>query len=105
MKHYNSYFLNNKKIVMDFKFFENDIFFQIFKMNLNKIVWKKIKIKKNIFWRIFQKYSRNVSPKVITKAVQKQAGVACIILFTPLTFNALEAELCHGFITNSLGLH
>ncbi len=38
MKHYNSYFLNSKKIVMDFKFFENDIFFQIFKMNLNKIV-------------------------------------------------------------------
>jgi hypothetical protein len=26
---------------MDFNFFENDIFFQIFNMNLNKMVWKK----------------------------------------------------------------
>jgi hypothetical protein len=41
---------------MDFNFFEDDIFCQIFNMNLNKIIWnffQKIKI-------FFQEYSKNI---------------------------------------------
>jgi len=34
---------------MDFNFFENDIFYQSFNMNLDEIIWSKFKIKKNIF--------------------------------------------------------
>jgi hypothetical protein len=35
------------------------------------------------FSKIFQEYSRNISPKAVTKVVKKQANVACVILFTP----------------------
>jgi hypothetical protein len=56
---------------MDFNFFENDIL----NMNLNKIVrrisLKNLKIVLMIFSRIFQKYSKNISPKVVTRAVKK----------------------------------
>jgi hypothetical protein len=52
---------------MDFKFFENDIFYQIFNMNLNKIVWR---IFLNTFSRIFQEYFLNISPKAVTKAIK-----------------------------------
>jgi len=60
---------------MDFNFFLNDIFYQIFNMNLNKIIWR--------FFLNFQEYSRNISPKAITNVVKTQAGVAHAILFAP----------------------
>jgi hypothetical protein len=64
-------------------FFENGIFWQILNMNLNKIVWKKIRIFSKIFLKtfskIFQEYSKNISPK----AIKKQVGVAHVISFAP----------------------
>jgi hypothetical protein len=72
---------------MDFNFFENDIFYQSFNMNLDEIIWSKFKkILKDflkIFSRIFEKYSRDISPKTIIEVVKKQAGVAHIIAFAP----------------------
>jgi len=41
----------------------------------------KIFSKKNS--RTFQEYPKNISPKVVTKAINKQAGVACVIPFAP----------------------
>jgi hypothetical protein len=44
-----------------------------------------------IFWRIFQKYLKNIAPKEITKVVKKQAGVVHVILFTTI--------FCYDFIS------
>jgi hypothetical protein len=42
-----------------------------------------------IFSRKFKEYSKNISQKIITKAIKKQAGVACVIPFSPtFIFNA-----------------
>jgi len=38
--------------------------------------------KKNLL-KIFEKYSKNIFPKVVTKVVKSQVGVACVILFAP----------------------
>jgi hypothetical protein len=40
---------------------------------------------KNYFliWKEFQEYSKNISPKTVTKVVKKQAGVTCVIPFAP----------------------
>jgi hypothetical protein len=43
-----------------------------------------------IFSKIFQKYSKNISPKVVTKVVKKQIGVAHVILFTSKPFTCEE---------------
>jgi hypothetical protein len=48
-----------------------------------KIFKKKFKDFFDIFKRIFQEYSRNISPKTITKAIKKQVGVARVIPFAP----------------------
>jgi len=45
--------------------------FQSFNMNINKIVWRNFKSFKKKIQQFFQKYSRNISPKLITKAVKK----------------------------------
>jgi hypothetical protein len=37
----------------------------------------------SFFRKSIQKYSRNISPKAITKAIKKQMGVPHIILFAP----------------------
>jgi hypothetical protein len=65
-----------KELIDGFEFFENDIFYQIFNINLNKNNMKKIRF-------FFQKYFRNICKKIITKVVKKLAGVAHVILFTP----------------------
>ncbi len=68
---------------MDLNFFENDIFYQNFNINLNKIVWiyflKKLKTFLKMFPRIFQEYSRNLSQKVVTKVIKKKANVSHVI--------------------------
>jgi hypothetical protein len=59
---------------MDLNFFENDIFCQIFYINLNKIVWLyffNFKDFSKTNSRIFQEHSRNISQKAITKAIKK----------------------------------
>ncbi len=62
---------------MDVNFFENDIVYQIFNINHNKIVWKIINFfkKSKNSSKIFQEYSKNVSHKAVRKVVQKQVGV------------------------------
>jgi hypothetical protein len=40
---------------MDFNFFENDVIYQIFNMNLNQIVWRIFFLNLNIFSKIFSK--------------------------------------------------
>ncbi len=71
---------------MDLILFENDIFCQIFNINLNTFVGRNILTFKNIFSmifsRIFQKYFRNIFQKAITNVVKKQVGVVLVILFT-----------------------
>jgi hypothetical protein len=44
---------------MDLNFFENDIFCQIFNINLNEIVWIKFLRLFKIFSKTFQKYTKN----------------------------------------------
>jgi hypothetical protein len=57
---------------MDSNFFENDIFYQIFHMKLNKIIWL---YKKTFFQEYFSKSSH--------KNNKKQVGVICVIPFAP----------------------
>jgi hypothetical protein len=64
IKHYNTCFYVVKELIDGFEFFENDIFYQIFNIKLNKHNMKKIRI---FFSRNFQKYFRNISKKIITK--------------------------------------
>jgi hypothetical protein len=68
---------------MDFNFFENDIFCQIFNMNLNKMIWRIFlkDFKEN--QKTFQEYSKNISPKAVTKLVSKLVGVVHVIPFAP----------------------
>jgi len=54
VKHYNIYFLIVKGLVNGFDFFLNDIFYQIFNINLNKFVWRISFNFLKIFSRIFQ---------------------------------------------------
>jgi hypothetical protein len=62
-------------------FLKITFFVQIFDINLNKIVWKKIKNLKDSFKDFFKEYFKNISLKGITKIVKKQGGVAHAILF------------------------
>jgi hypothetical protein len=65
-------------------------------MNFNKqyedCFIKKIKYFFEEFSKIFQEYSRKISPKVITKTVKKHVGVACVILFAPRRQTSITIE-------------
>jgi len=60
---------------MDLNCFENDIFCQIFNINLNKTVgrnfFNSLKIFLKNFSRIFQEYFSNIFQKAITEAIKK----------------------------------
>jgi NAD-dependent SIR2 family protein deacetylase len=49
---------------MDLIFFENDIFCQIFNINLNEIVWNFFK---RTFWTFFQEHFKNILRKLPSK--------------------------------------
>jgi hypothetical protein len=49
---------------MDFNFFENDISYQTFNMNLNKIVWRLFKNIPKIFYEYFPKSNHTSSHKI-----------------------------------------
>jgi len=57
---------------------------------LSKYYYKKIMILKDFFksfFTNFQKYSWNISPTVVTKAIKKQVGVVHAILFALMELN------------------
>jgi len=71
--------------------FENDIFYQIFNMKRNKIVWNFLLKKFKDFPKDFFK---NISPKVIIKAIKKETSVAHVIPFAPLRICPWFASTC-----------
>jgi hypothetical protein len=58
---------------MDFNFFENEIFCQIFNMNLNKNNMKIFKKNLKMFWKLFQENSKNILGIFSQKQSQKQS--------------------------------
>jgi hypothetical protein len=48
------------------------------------MIFLNLKIHSKTFSKIFQEYSRNISPKVITKVVKEQASVVHVISFAPM---------------------
>jgi hypothetical protein len=60
---------------LDLNFFENIFFRQNFNIKFYKIIRRKFIFLKNIFSKIFsiifQKYSKNISQKIVAKAVKK----------------------------------
>jgi hypothetical protein len=63
-------------------FFENNIFVQIFNINLNlKNSIRKIKNFKDSFKDFFKEYFKKISNKAIIKIVKNQAGLAHVISF------------------------
>jgi hypothetical protein len=85
IKYYNVFFYVVKGLVNGCEFFWKWFFYQIFNINLNKIVWifkKNLKILSKTFSRIFQEYFKNISHK----AIKKQVSVAHVIMFAPICF-------------------
>jgi hypothetical protein len=65
---------------MDFKTFENYVYFEIFYINLD-IIKKNLII--NIFEEKIKKNLENILKIFLQKESQKQAGIAHAILFAP----------------------
>jgi hypothetical protein len=77
---------------MDLNFFENDIFYHNFNININKKYELKNKFQRLL--KIFQEYSMNISHEAITKTIKKQAGVVCVIMFAPKLHHNLWFSTC-----------